>query len=329
MLTRTVDAPHLAGSSAAIRRIRDDFERLAASADPVLLTGEPGAGKEETARALHRQAGGALRGFVIASASEHSPAELEQKLFAEDGALMRAHEGTVYFDEVEQLSPALQARLLRFLHEGEFCPIGHNRPITSGARIMAGSSENLADRAAAGLFNQRLLDALGELRLRLPALRERREDIPELVNGFLAREAAKLSTMAKRISDAAVARLSGLDWPGNIPQLESVCRRATAFTEGRIIEADDLPEDLWRTPHAQDESWSGALDQWARAALSDGATGLLETVIPRVERTLIYAALEKTGGQRQEAARLLGWGRNTLTRKIRDLEIDAQPYDSD
>lgn len=322
MLTRAMDAPQLAGKSPAIKHIRDNFERLSASRAPLLLVGEPGTGKEETARALHRHAGGLLSGFVVASLSEAAPGELEEELFAPDGAFMRANEGTVYFDEIEYLTPALQARLLRLLHEGEFCPAGHNRPVKTGARVIAATSAGLGERAAAGLFNQRLADELGEHRIALPPLRERREDLPALVRSYLAQEAAELSIMAKNISPAALRRLARLDWPGNLPQLESVCRRATAFTAGRLIDIDDLPEDLWRTPHKPTENWSAALDEWARAALDEGATGLLDTVLPQVERTLICAALEKTGGQRQEAARLLGWGRNTLTRKIKDLEID-------
>ncbi len=323
MLSRAVNIPELLGSSPPVVRIRESFEQLAGGRTPILLVGEQGTGKEETARALHRHAGGTLRAFVVADVSETAPAEIEGLLFGESAAFMRANAGTVYFDEIGVLIPALQAKLLRVLQEGEFYPVGHNKPVKTGARIMAATTQDLKTRASAGLFNQRLLEALSANRMILPPLRHRRSDIPGLIKHYLALEAKELSIMAKSMTEAAVQKLVELDWPGNLPQLESVCRRTTAFTDGRLIDVDDLPDDLWSKPQKRSDGWSGALDKWARRALDEGQVGILDIAVPELERVMIRAALDKSGGQRQEAARLLGWGRNTLTRKIKDLEIDA------
>lgn len=323
MLTRAMDIAELTGGSAAIARIRASFEQLAAGRGPILLVGEAGTGKEEVARALHRHVGGTLQTFVVADISETPPAEIEALLFGEAAAFSRASAGTVYFDEVGILIPTLQAKLLRVLQAGEFYPPGKDQPVKTGARVIAASTQDLRARVDAGLFNAKLLGLLSQHSFTLPPLRHRKEDIPTLVQQYLTLEANELSIIPKSMSKEALEKLEGLSWPGNLPQLESVCRRTTAFTGGRQIGVADLPEDLWQKPRKRSDKWSDSLGAWARAALAQGDSGLLGVVIPKVEKILILAALEKTGGQRQEAARLLGWGRNTLTRKIKDLGVDA------
>lgn len=324
MLSRVPDIPELAGSSAAISRIRENFEQLAADRGPLLLSGERGTGKEEIARALHRHVGGTLRTFVVADVSETPPTETEALLFGDVAAFSRANAGTVYIDEVGTLIPTLQSKLLRVLQEGEFYPPGADQPVKTGARVIAASTQDLRARSRAGLFNAGLLEALSKQAFVLPALRNRREDMPALIQHYLTLEANELSTISKSMSAQAADKLATLEWPGNLPQLESVCRRTTAFTDHRVIDVEDLPDELWQKPRKRDEEWSSLLAKWAGDALEQGETGLLSAVVPEVEKILIAAALEQTGGQKQEAARLLGWGRNTLTRKIKDLGIASQ-----
>ncbi|NNF51485.1 MAG: sigma 54-interacting transcriptional regulator [Gammaproteobacteria bacterium] len=323
MLSRVPDIPELAGNSQAVKRIRENFEQLAADRSALLLSGERGTGKEEIARALHRHVGGTLRTFVVADVSESPPAETEALLFGDVAAFSRATAGTVYIDEVGTLIPTLQSRLLRVLQEKEYYPPGVDRPVKTGARVVAASTQDLRARSKAGLFNAGLLEELSRQSFVLPALRSRREDLPVLIQHYLTLEASELSTMSKSMSAAAIEKLATLDWPGNLPQLESVCRRTTAFTDHRVIDVDDLPDELWHKPRKRDDEWSSLLAKWASAALEQGESGLLSAVVPQVEKILILAALEQTGGQKQEAARLLGWGRNTLTRKIKDLGVEA------
>lgn len=323
MLTRALEIPELGGNTPSLTAIRESFETLSRARAPVLIRGERGTGKEEVARALHRHNGGTLHTFVVADVAAVGVDELEGALFGDAAAFSRADKGTVYFDEIGGLPPALQAGLLRVIKSGEFRTPGRKTPVKTGARIMAGTTQDLGARTRAGLFLPALLAEVSKHSLRLPPLRERRDDIPGLVHHYLMLEANELSIVSKTVSDAALARLCALAWPGNLPQLESVCRRITAFATAREIDVADLPEDLSEQPDRASESWSGPLQAWAHDALATGKVGLLNTVTAEVERVLIGVALEKAGGQRQEAARLLGWGRNTLTRKIRDLEIDA------
>ena len=323
MLTRAMDIPELRGRAPALLAIRESFETLSRARGPVLIRGERGTGKEEVARALHRHNGGTLQAFVVADVAALGAGEMESALFGSAAAFAQADKGTVYFDEIGSLPPALQASVLRVIKSGEFRTPGRKASVKTGARIMAGTTQDLAARARAGLFLPALLAEFSKYALRLPPLRERRADIPALVDYYLMLEANELSIVSKTVSDAALARLCSLAWPGNLPQLESVCRRITAFATAREIDVADLPEDLSEQPDRASESWSGPLQAWAHDALATGKVGLLNTVTAEVERVLIGVALEKAGGQRQEAARLLGWGRNTLTRKIRDLEIDA------
>ena len=324
MLTRAIDIPELGGTAPAITAIRSSFESLASSPAPVLLCGERGTGKEEIARALHRHKGGTLQSFVVVDTADTGADDLEATLFGGQAAFSRAKNGTVYFEEVGALTPALQTSLLSVLQSGEFYSHGASEPTPTHARVMAATTQDLEARSRSGLFKPELLAALEQHTLRLPPLRDRRADIPSLVSWYLMLEANELSIISKTMSREALEKLCSLAWPGNLPQLESVCRRVTAFASGREIGVADLPGNLAEKPGRETESWTGPLRAWAHDALAAGQSGLLTAVTAEVERVLIFEALDKAGGQRQEAARLLGWGRNTLTRKIRDLGITGR-----
>jgi len=222
------------------------------------------------------------------------------------------------------MSPQLQTRLLRVLAEGEFYRVGGQIPVRTDVRVIAATHQNLEDRVTQGMFREDLLHRLNVIRIEVPPLRSRREDIPELLLHYLDAAATELGVEPKILTPEAAAALANFDWPGNVRQLVNACRRLTVTAPGREIKSEDIPADLGGVPgpeKLQDE-WTRQLTSWADKRLVAGGNPLLDDALPEFERTLIRAALRKAGGGRQEAARLLGWGRNTLTRKLRDLNMD-------
>jgi two-component system nitrogen regulation response regulator GlnG len=219
----------------------------------------------------------------------------------------------------------LQTRLLRVLAEGEFYRVGGHLPVRTDVRVIAATHQNLEDRVRMGTFREDLFHRLNVIRVQIPSLSERREDVPLLMKYFLNRAAEELQVEVKNISPEAERMLVGLDWPGNVRQLENLCRWLTVMASGREVLVEDLPKEL-QTRSEQSNSrgpdWETALRSWADQRLAQGGSALLDTALPSFEKVMIRAALEKTGGRRQDAARLLGWGRNTLTRKIRELAMD-------
>ncbi|RMG27369.1 MAG: nitrogen regulation protein NR(I) [Gammaproteobacteria bacterium] len=331
--------PEIVGEAPAMQEVFRAIGRLSRSTVTVLINGESGTGKELVARALHRHSPRADGPFIALNMAAIPHDLLESELFGHEkgaftGALTRrtgrfeqADGGTLFLDEIGDMPLELQTRLLRVLSDGEFYRVGGHAPVKVDVRIIAATHQDLERRVREGRFREDLFHRLNVIRIRLPALRERREDIPLLLRHFLARAAEELDE-APRVPTPEVERhLASLDWPGNVRQLENVCRWLTVMTTSREIHLSDLPPEL-REPQVQAsggagtaDGWLQALRAWARQALAEGRTGLLDEAQPAFERALLEVALAHTGGRRQEAARLLGWGRNTLTRKLRDLGI--------
>jgi two-component system nitrogen regulation response regulator GlnG len=312
--------------------------RLSRSSMTVLITGESGTGKELVARALHRHSPRANKAFIALNTSAFTADLLESELFGHEkgsftgadaqrrGRFEQADGGTLFLDEIGDMSPQLQTRLLRVLAEGEFYRVGGQVPVRVDVRVIAATHQDLEERVKLNLFREDLLHRLNVIRIEVPPLRQRREDIPELLMHYLTDAAVELGVEPKTLTPEAAAALSNFDWPGNVRQLVNACRRLTVTAPGREIKAEDIPSDLGGVPgpaKLQDE-WTRQLTNWAEKRLAAGETPLLDDAMPEFERTLIRAALRKAEGGRQEAAKLLGWGRNTLTRKLKELAMDDE-----
>jgi len=220
----------------------------------------------------------------------------------------------------------MQTRLLRVLSDGEFFRVGGHTPIKVNVRIIAATHQNLEQSVQEGGFREDLFHRLNVIRIHLPALRERREDIGVLMRYFLQRAAVELNVEAKILLPDAESYLQQLSWPGNVRQVENLCRWLTVMASGQEIRVDDLPVELKQSTNTSESSsgnWESILRDWANRQFADGRDALLDEALPTFERTMIEAALARTAGRRQDAARLLGWGRNTLTRKIKELDMDV------
>ncbi len=328
--------PEMLGHAAAMQEVFRAIGRLSRSSMTVLITGESGTGKELVARALHRHSPRATKPFIALNTSAFTADLLESELFGhEKGAFTGATElrrgrfeqadgGTLFLDEIGDMSPALQTRLLRVLAEGEFYRVGGQLPVRIDVRVIAATHQDLEARVQSGLFREDLLHRLNVIRIGVPPLRQRREDIPELLQYYLDIAAIELGVAPKVLTDEAQVLLTSFGWPGNVRQLVNACRRLTVLAAGREIMRTDIPADLGGIQAAEtaDSGWSQALAGWAMSRLAAGGTPLLDDALPEFERTLIREALKAANGGRQEAARLLGWGRNTLTRKLKDLGMD-------
>ena len=242
------------------------------------------------------------------------------------GRFEQAHGGTLFLDEIGDMPAELQTRLLRILSDGVFYRVGGHQPIKVDVRIIAATHQDLEERVRSGQFREDLFHRLNVIRIHLPPLRERRQDIPLLTRHFLARAAAELEVAPKTVRPEVLEHLSNLSWPGNVRQLENTCRWLMVMAAGREIMLEDLPPDLLEErpgpQRAREESWQASLGRWAASALQRGETNLLDQALPEFERVLIETALAFAQGRRQDAARLLGWGRNTLTRKIKELALE-------
>jgi two-component system, NtrC family, nitrogen regulation response regulator GlnG len=330
--------PEMLGQAPAMQEVFRAIGRLSRSSMTVLITGESGTGKELVARALHRHSPRAAKAFIALNTSAFTADLLESELFGHEkgsftgadqlrrGRFEQADGGTLFLDEIGDMSPQLQTRLLRVLAEGEFYRVGGQIPVRVDVRVIAATHQDLEERVRQGLFREDLLHRLNVIRIEVPPLRSRREDIPELLMHYLGAAATELNAEPKTLTPEAASALSYFEWPGNVRQLVNACRRLTATAPGREIKVEDIPADLGGVPGAktlQDE-WTRQLTQWAEKRLSAGETPLLDDALPEFERTLIRAALRQAQGGRQEAARLLGWGRNTLTRKLKELTMDDE-----
>lgn len=329
--------PTLIGKAPAMQEVFRSIGRLARSSMTVLITGESGTGKELVARALHQHGPRADKPFVALNTSAIASELLESELFGHErgaftgaearriGRFEQANGGTLFLDEIGDMSPALQTRLLRVLAESEFYRVGGQTSIKVDVRVIAATNQDLARAVKEHRFREDLYHRLNVIRINTPPLRQRRQDIPQLLAHYLDDAANELGTAAKAISPEAMEILQSYDWPGNVRQLVNATRRLTVTAPGGVISALDIPEDLGRKTSGKGGSkeWTQCLAHWAEQQLNDrDGSPLLESALPEFERTLIRIALNQAKGHRQDAARLLGWGRNTLTRKIKSLELD-------
>lgn len=330
--------PEMLGQAPAMQEVFRAIGRLSRSSMTVLITGESGTGKELVARALHRHSPRANKAFIALNTSAFTADLLESELFGHEkgsftgadqlrrGRFEQADGGTLFLDEIGDMSPQLQTRLLRVLAEGEFYRVGGTAPVRVDVRVIAATHQDLDARVKQNLFREDLLHRLNVIRIEAPPLRSRREDIPELLWHYLREAATELGIEPKTLTPEAAAALSNFDWPGNVRQLVNACRRLTVTAPGREIKAEDIPNDLGGVhgPAKLQDEWTRQLTAWAERRLAAGETPLLDDAMPEFERTLIRAALRQAEGGRQEAARLLGWGRNTLTRKLKELAMDDE-----
>jgi two-component system nitrogen regulation response regulator GlnG len=330
--------PDLLGKAPAMQQVFRAIGRLSRSAATVLITGESGTGKELVARALHDHSPRAARPFIALNTSAIPSELLESELFGHEkgsftgadaqrrGRFEQADGGTLFLDEIGDMPTALQTRLLRVLAEGEFYRVGGQTPVRVDVRVIAATHQNLEDRVARGLFREDLFHRLNVIRMELPPLRARREDVGDLLGHYLRIAATELGVEVKTIAPEARTALEAYAWPGNVRELVNLCRRLTVLAPGSEVRAEDLPAEIAGAAAgaaANPEHWSAMLARWAEGeAQRSGAPPLLDTAAPEFERALIRVALKHTGGHRQDAAKLLGWGRNTLTRKLKELGME-------
>jgi len=327
--------PEIVGEAPAMQEVFRAIGRLARSNMTVLLTGESGTGKELVARALHRHSPRGNGPFIAINTAAIPRELLESELFGHErgaftgaqqmrrGRFEQADGGTLFLDEIGDMPVELQTRLLRVLADGEFFRVGGHTSVKVDVRIVAATHQNLEQRVKDHQFREDLYHRLNVIRIHIPSLRERREDIPMLARYFLLKTAQELSVEPKTLDTDADKYLARLDWHGNVRQLENTCRWLTVMSPGQVIHAEDLPPELQHEDltASETDNWEGALRHWANYRLTQGDSGLLDDAIPKFERIMIETTLKHTGGRRQEAAKLLGWGRNTLTRKIKELGI--------
>jgi two-component system nitrogen regulation response regulator GlnG len=337
------DMPEMLGQAPAMQEVFRAIGRLSQSNVTVLITGESGTGKELVARALHRHSPRAAGPFVAINTAAIPKDLLEAELFGHErgaftgaqqsrrGRFEQAEGGTLFLDEIGDMPPDLQVRLLRVLSDGEYYRVGGHAPLKANVRIIAATHQDLEERVRQGLFREDLMHRLNVVRLRLPSLAERQEDIALLTRHFLQKSARELAVDPKTLSEPALKALCAFPFPGNVRQLENICNWLTVMAPGQRIEASDLPPEV-REPVAGGPAgeagggtdWEQALDRELAQALARGERSVGGRLEKAFERTLILRALAHTGGHRMEAAQWLGWGRNTLTRKIQELGLEPE-----
>ena len=325
------------GHAPAMQEVFRAIGRLSKSSITVLITGESGTGKELVAKALHTHSPRATKPFIALNTAAIPRELLESELFGHEkgaftgayaqrkGRFEQADGGTLFLDEIGDMPAELQTRLLRVLAEGTFYRVGGHTPVKVDVRIIAATHQNLEELVHRGAFREDLFHRLNVIRIHNPPLRDRREDIPSLLNHFLRRAAEELQVEVKTLSPRVTEHLQTLLWPGNVRQLENTCRWLTVMASGREIVTDDLPSELTETEHNKQDvpnNWEKSLAQYADFKLNKATQPLLDELYPIFERILLQAALKKTGGRKIEAAELLGWGRNTLTRKLKELGVE-------
>ena len=321
------------GEAPAMQEVFRAIGKLSNSNSTVLLVGLSGTGKELVANALFQHSPRKNKPFIALNMADIPKELLEAELFGHEkgaftgavekriGRFEQANKGTLFLDEIADMPLETQTRLLRVLSNGEFYRVGGREPIRVDVRIIAATHENLESRVEEGIFREDLFHRLNVIKISIPNLNERREDIPTLCDHFLKLSAKELSEETKYLSQEVEEYFSRLAWPGNVRQLENTCRWLTVMAPSREVRLEDLPNDLKHETTGSKTDWTDILKFWAEDSLSKGETELLDLALPEFEKTLIEVALSKTMGKKNEAAKLLGWGRNTLTRKIKQLGI--------
>jgi two-component system, NtrC family, nitrogen regulation response regulator GlnG len=328
-------APEILGHAASMQEVFRAIGRLSQSHATVLINGESGTGKELVARALHRHSPRKDAPFIAINTAAIPRDLLESELFGHEkgaftgaagqrrGRFEQAEGGTLFLDEIGDMPAELQTRLLRVLSDGHFYRVGGHQPVKANVRVIAATHQNLEERVKAGLFREDLFHRLNVIRLRLPPMRERREDIPLLAKHFLNKSAVDLNVDAKRLSEVTLKFLQNLDFPGNVRQLENLCHWLTVMAPGQTIEVADLPPEMREhSGAAVPADWLSSLALEADRLIAVQPGHVFDTLTRTFEGTLIRRALIATGGRRIEAAQLLGIGRNTITRKIQELGLD-------
>lgn len=319
------------GQSVAMQSLFKTIGRLSKTSISVLITGESGTGKELVAKALHTHSPRSHKDFIAINTAAIPKELLESELFGHEkgsftgaqaqrkGRFEQANGGTLFLDEIGDMPAELQTRLLRVLADGEFYRVGGTQAIKVDVRVVAATHQNLEEHVQNGSFREDLFHRLNVIRLQIPALRERDEDIIVLLNHFLNQASEELKAEKKILSKEVIDYLQTLNWPGNVRQLENVSRWLTVMATGQEVTIEDLPADLRDSHNKTDIDWEKLLFQNMIQRLNRGETRILDEVTPKFESIALAAALEKTGGRKKDAADLLGWGRNTLTRKLKEL----------
>ncbi|MFT7243033.1 MAG: two-component system nitrogen regulation response regulator GlnG [Candidatus Azotimanducaceae bacterium] len=328
------------GKAPAMQEVFRAIGRLSKSNVTVLINGQSGTGKELVAQALHKHSPRAGQTFIALNMAAIPHDLIESELFGHEkgaftganasriGRFEQAEGGTLFLDEIGDMPAEAQTRLLRVLSDGEFYRVGGHQPLKANVRIIAATHQNLELLVAENRFREDLYHRLNVIRIHIPTLAERREDIPVLTGHFLAQAAEELNEEPKLLRPETMQFITHLPWPGNVRQLENFCRWITVMATGNEVVVDDLPAELLedRDQTSDSENWEKSLRSWASrklAQIKPGEEGLLNTSLPRFEKIMIETALKQTGGRKNDASILLGWGRNTLTRKINDLGMEA------
>ena len=332
--SNTPPMPDLIGKAPSMQAVFRAIGRLARSNITVMINGESGTGKERVAQALHKHSRRAKGPFIALNMAAIPHDLLESELFGhEKGAFTGAHsrrqgrfeqasQGTLFLDEIGDMPAALQTRLLRILSDGEYYRVGGHQALKADVRIIAATHQDLQQQVAQGQFREDLFHRLNVARIELPALRERAEDVPLLLQHFMQDAAREMQVTPKKILESTLAVLQHFAWPGNVRQLENTARWLTAMAAGDEIHPEDLPPEIQPADTVSSSAapeWHAALRRWCHQRLTAGDQAILQTALPMFETIMLETALQHTRGHKQEAAQLLGWGRNTLTRKLKEL----------
>ena len=328
--------PEIIGEAPAMQEVFRAIGRLSQSNITVLINGQSGTGKELVAHALHRHSPRGDNPYIALNMAAIPRDLIESELFGHEkgaftgatalrkGRFEQANGGTLFLDEIGDMPIDAQTRLLRVLADGDFYRVGGHTSVKVDIRIIAATHQNLEDLVTEGRFREDLFHRLNVIRIHIPKLSDRREDIPQLTEHFLRQAATELNTDQKILRPETIEYLSRQNWPGNVRQLENTCRWLTVMASGREIHLTDLPPEL-QTQSTETDSgnnWEKALKNWTNQQLACGSQKILDTAVPAFEKIMIESALNHTSGRRRDAAELLGWGRNTLTRKIKELQIN-------
>ena len=323
----------LIGKSNVMQDLFNSIGKLSHSSSTVLLYGESGTGKELVARAIYEHSDRQNKKLISLNMADIPIELLESELFGYEkgaftgasqkklGRFEQAHEGTLFLDEIGDMPFETQTRILRVLSSGEFYRIGGTDPVKVDVRIIAATNQNLNDKVKSGAFREDLFHRLNVIRIALPPLRERKEDIPLLANYFLNKYSEELNSEPKILSTEVEELFRNLIWPGNVLQLQNLCHSLTVLSSAQEIVIADLPNDLIIQKKGPDLTWNDMLETWASKELLNGEDHILNSTVPMFEKTLIKVALKASKGKKSEAAKLLGWGRNTLARKMQELDF--------